>query len=53
MPYINQGSQVPFPASLSLSNETLSYGPVFIDALKSEPLLIEPSGAPGHNTKKT
>ena len=39
----NSGSQVRFPASPSLSGETLSRG-----ALKSEPLPVEPSGAPGH-----
>ena len=31
------------PTSHSLSDETLSRGPVFLDALKSEPLPVEPS----------
>ena len=37
---VNQGSQVRFPASLSLWVETLSRDPVFRDALKSEPLPV-------------
>ena len=48
----NQGSQVRFPASSSLSDETLSRYPVFWDALKPEPLPVEPSGVPGHRTTK-
>ena len=35
-------------ASPSLSDETLSRCPVYRDALKPEPLPVEPSGAPGH-----
>ena len=46
-------SQVRFPASPSRSGETLSRGPVFLDALKREPLSVEPSGAPGHKNHKT
>ena len=41
-----------FPASPSLSDETLSHCPVFRDALKPEPLPVEPSGVPGHRTTK-
>ena len=32
--------------------ETLSRCPVYRDALKPEPLPVEPSGAPGHKTTK-
>ena len=49
---LNQGSQVPLLASSSLSEKTLSCGPIFWDSLKSELLLVEPSGAPGHKTTK-
>ena len=34
--------------SPSLSDETLSWGPIFWEALKSDPLPVEPSGAPGY-----
>ena len=46
---VNQGSQARFPASPSLSDETLSHGPSSSewDALKPEPLPFEPSGAHG------
>ena len=40
------------PGSTSLSDETLSYSPVFLDALKSEQLPVEHSGVPGHRTTK-
>ena len=50
---VNQGSQVRFPASPSLSDETLSRCPVFLDALKPEPLPVEPLGVPGHRTTKS
>ena len=50
---VNQGSQVWFPASPSLSDETLSRCPVFWDALKPEPLPVEPSGVPGQRTTKS
>ena len=36
--------------SPSLSDEPLSRGPVFRDALKPEPLPVEPLCAPGHKT---
>ena len=36
----------------SLSDGTLSRCPVFRDALKPEPLPVEPSGVPGHRTTK-
>ena len=45
--------QVRFPASPSLSDETLSRCPVFWDALKPEPLPVEPSGVPAHRTTKS
>ena len=41
------------PGSPSLSNETLSCGPVLGDALKPEPLPVELLGAPGYKTHKT
>ena len=37
----------------SLSDETLSCCPVFWDALKPEPLPVEPSGVPGQSTTKS
>ena len=49
---VNQGSQVRFPASPSLSDETFSRCPVFWDALKPEQLPVEPSGIPGHKNHK-
>ena len=36
-----------------LSDETLSRCPVFWDALKPEPLPVEPSGVPGQRTTKS
>ena len=36
------------PGSPSLPDESLSCGPVFWDALKPEPLPVEPLGAPSH-----
>ena len=38
--------------SPSLSDKTFSRCPVFLDALKPEPLPVEPSGVPGHRTTK-
>ena len=43
------GVKVRLPASC-LSDEILNHGPVFSDALKPEPLPVEPSGAPRHKT---
>ena len=40
------------PGFPSLVDETLRCGPVFLDALKPEPLPVEPSGAPRHKTTK-
>ena len=37
---VNQGSHVRFSAPPSLSGETLSCGPVFLDALRPEPLPV-------------
>ena len=46
-----QGVQRSIPNPTSLSDETLNCWPVIRDALKSEPLLVEPSSAPGHKEK--
>ena len=49
---LNPGVLSSIPGSPSLLDETLSYSHAFWDVLKSEPLLVMHSAAPGHKTTK-
>ena len=47
---LNPGVLNSITGSPSLLDDTVSHGPIFWHALKAEPLLVKPSGEPGHKT---